>query len=101
MNLTPMYCGKRVIWKKTYERPQDQEDCRCLNRLKKDESITCTMIDKTEKTVIMDKTDYIVKIESTINEMHVKKVFKSPLLNLTSTVKELIREKKFARKYDT
>ena len=77
--------------KKLKEKSKDYEDRKCLNELKNDESIACIMTDKTGKIAILDKSDYVNKMEYTIKEIDVDIMNQSPLRKLTEKVKILLK----------
>ena len=51
------------------------------------------MTNKTDKIIIIDKTDYIHKMENTIQEMEIECVIHNPLNKQIEKVKHLLESK--------
>ena len=85
--------AQEVIKKGLKEKTKDVADRKCLNEIKNDENLACLMTDKTGKIVIMDKADYVNKMETTIQEMEIENITQNPLNKLIGKVKLLLQSK--------
>ncbi|CAF3946895.1 unnamed protein product [Rotaria sp. Silwood1] len=77
-------------WKKPKQCNMNKEEIKLLNEIKAIEDIIIIQADKGGKIVIMDKSDYITKVEEKLNDKNVYELIKN---DPTTTIKEEISEK--------
>jgi hypothetical protein len=79
-------------WKKPSKYNMNKEESKLLNEIKLIDDIVIIQADKGGKIVIMDKSDYIKKIEEKLNDTNIyEQVKKDPTAKIKTAISKLIR----------